>query len=185
MRPTINVLHVICDVLKYFGDGSFSLKTCHSRKSTDVNNKINDGWIPFSCFDFIVHAGSLSHCHGLLGHLNRTEPLLMLLVTPAFLLWQVKMFLSIVTVRIMFFTIANTGRVLRTNLCNQKNTLQALQYSVSKKPAKISSHVLISISLSLSLSQHHPPQSMQHSAFPGHTMLLLWVNFPSNLKQKQ
>ena len=33
---------------------------------------------------------SFSHCHGLLGHLNRTEPLLML--TPVlFLLWQVKM----------------------------------------------------------------------------------------------
>ncbi len=32
------------------------------------------------------------HCHGLLGHLNRTEPSLMLLVTPVlFLLWQVKM----------------------------------------------------------------------------------------------
>ena len=30
----------------------------------------------------IAHAGSVSHCHGLQGHLNRAEPLLMLLVTP-------------------------------------------------------------------------------------------------------
>lgn len=30
----------------------------------------------------IVHAGSLSHCHDLLGHLKRMESLLMLLVTP-------------------------------------------------------------------------------------------------------
>ena len=31
-----------------------------------------------------VHAGSLSHCHGLLEHLNQTEPSLMLLVTSVF-----------------------------------------------------------------------------------------------------
>lgn len=40
----------------------------------------------------IVHAGSLSHCHGLQGHLNRVEPLFMSIVTSApFWLWQVKM----------------------------------------------------------------------------------------------
>lgn len=34
----------------------------------------------------------LSHCHGSLGHLNRIEPSLLLLVTPAlFLRCQVKM----------------------------------------------------------------------------------------------
>ena len=41
----------------------------------------------------LVHAGSLAHCQGLLGHLKRTKPLLMLLVTPLlFQLWQVQMF---------------------------------------------------------------------------------------------
>ncbi len=70
--------------------------TCHRRKNTGVNNKINDGWIPFSCSSFqghgVVHAGSLSHCNGLFEHWNRTNPSLMLLVTPElFLLWQVKM----------------------------------------------------------------------------------------------
>lgn len=36
----------------------------------------------------VVHVGSLSHRHGLLGHLDRTEPLLLLLVTPVlFPLW--------------------------------------------------------------------------------------------------
>ena len=40
----------------------------------------------------IVRAGSRSRCHGFLGHLNQTEPLLMLLVTPGFsLLWRLKM----------------------------------------------------------------------------------------------
>lgn len=28
--------------------------TCHRRKSSGVNNQINDGWIPFSCFSFSV-----------------------------------------------------------------------------------------------------------------------------------
>lgn len=36
----------------------------------------------------ILHAGSLSHCQELLGHLNRTEQQLMLLVTPV--LWLVQ-----------------------------------------------------------------------------------------------
>lgn len=40
----------------------------------------------------IVHAGPLSPCHDLLGHLNITELSFMSLATPAlFLLWQVKM----------------------------------------------------------------------------------------------
>ncbi len=34
----------------------------------------------------IIHAGP--HCHGLLGHLNRTQPLLMLLITPVLFLLQ-------------------------------------------------------------------------------------------------
>ncbi len=51
-------------------------------KVTGVNNEMNDGWSPFR---------SLSHCHGLLGHLNRLEPSLTLLLTPVlFLLCQVK-----------------------------------------------------------------------------------------------
>lgn len=32
----------------------------------------------------IVQNGSLSHCNSLLGHLNRREPSLILLLTPAF-----------------------------------------------------------------------------------------------------
>lgn len=50
--------------------------TLQSGKSRGVNNTINDGLV-------IVHAGSLSHCRGLRGHSDRTEPSLMLLVTPA------------------------------------------------------------------------------------------------------
>ena len=50
--------------------------TWHSMKTTGVNNKrMIQG-------PGIAHAGSVSHCHGLRGHLNRAEPLLMLLVTP-------------------------------------------------------------------------------------------------------
>ncbi len=64
--------------------------TSHSRRSTGVNNKINDGWVPFSCFSFMCAcwlAVSLSWLSG-----DRKEPSLMLLVTSVlFLLWQVKM----------------------------------------------------------------------------------------------
>lgn len=52
--------------------------------------KMSDGWHWFQgpC---TWHAGSLSHCRGVLGHFNITEPSLMLLVTPLlFLLQQVK-----------------------------------------------------------------------------------------------
>lgn len=64
----------------------------HCRKSKGVNNKTNDGWITFICIDFRVLVFCfLAHCHSLLGHLNRTEPSLMLLSTPMlFLLWQVQ-----------------------------------------------------------------------------------------------
>lgn len=34
----------------------------------------------------VVNAGLLSHCHGILGHFNITEPLLTLLVIPVFFL---------------------------------------------------------------------------------------------------
>lgn len=40
----------------------------------------------------IVHDGSLSHCHGLLAALNRTQPKLIWLEMPVIsLIWQVKM----------------------------------------------------------------------------------------------
>ncbi len=56
-----------------------NILTCHSRKSTGVNNKINDGWIPFSCFSVrVLVLCMLAHCH------TRTEPSLMLFVTQAF-----------------------------------------------------------------------------------------------------
>ncbi len=43
-----------------------------------MNNKIN-GWIPFISFSDLVLC-ILAHCHGLMGHLNRAETLLMLFV---------------------------------------------------------------------------------------------------------
>lgn len=53
-------------------------------KNTGVNNELNDGWIPCSCFRFqglsIVSnslADSLLHGHGLRRYLNRTEPSLL------------------------------------------------------------------------------------------------------------
>ena len=59
------------------------------RHVTGVNNKTNDGWFPLAVQ--VSCPGSLSNCHGLLGHLNRKELLLMLLITSRFfLLWQVK-----------------------------------------------------------------------------------------------
>ncbi len=58
-----------------------------SQEATGVKYKMNDGWIPFSCFSFDALAlCMLAHCHGLLGHLNRTEPLLIFLVTPVLFL---------------------------------------------------------------------------------------------------
>lgn len=60
--------------------------TCH-RESTGVNNDFNNGFQGPG----IEQAASLSHCNGLLGHLNLTEPLKMLLVTPVPSLWQVKL----------------------------------------------------------------------------------------------
>ncbi len=64
--------------------------TFHRRKSTCVN--YFSLFFTFSCFSFsVLVLCRLSHCHGLLGHLNKTEPSLMLLVTPVFfLLRQVK-----------------------------------------------------------------------------------------------
>lgn len=47
-----------------------------------------DCWIASSCLS-IVHAGSLSQCHGLPRHLNR--PLMLLVTLALFLAWQVKM----------------------------------------------------------------------------------------------
>lgn len=51
-----------------------------------VNNLINKSvkLLHFQGPD-IEHAGSLPHCHGLLGHMNMTEPSLMLLVAVLFL----------------------------------------------------------------------------------------------------
>ena len=40
---------------------------------------INDSWIPFI-------SGMLAHCHGLVGHWNRTEPMLIILLTAVLLL---------------------------------------------------------------------------------------------------
>lgn len=59
--------------------------TCHSRKGKGVNNKINDFMSFIQLLPFqgpgVTHAGSLSRYHGLLGHIKRTEPPLMSLVT--------------------------------------------------------------------------------------------------------
>lgn len=47
-----------------------------------VNNKMNKGWISFSCFSFtVLLLLILAHCHSLLRDLHKTEPLLMLVVT--------------------------------------------------------------------------------------------------------
>lgn len=56
-------------------------------KSMGVKND-TDGGISFRVLVLCM----LTHCHTLLGNLNRTEPLVMLLVTPLFfLLCQLKM----------------------------------------------------------------------------------------------
>ena len=45
----------------FFTEDSF---TCGSRKSTGVNNEINNGWITFSCFSFrVLILCLLAHCH--------------------------------------------------------------------------------------------------------------------------
>lgn len=67
----------------------------HAQKQKHrCNNKMNHGWISTELLWFqgpgVVQAGSLSHGHGLLGHLNMREPWLLLLVTPV-LFRQVKM----------------------------------------------------------------------------------------------
>lgn len=94
------VVHKFClktkSALKKITHRPFSRQTCHSGKWRGVNNKMTDGWIPFICVGFrfliFLQAGSLSHCHVLLGHLKWKEPLLMLSVTPVlFLLWHVMM----------------------------------------------------------------------------------------------
>ncbi len=78
----------ICQFSVYFfltiPNSFFKKKTfCPSRKSTVIikiiNNKLNDGWIPFNWFSFRVLYCSC--CHSVLGRLNRTEPSLVLLVT--------------------------------------------------------------------------------------------------------
>lgn len=64
--------------------------TCHIKNSTGLNNKklqydlVSGSWYCSSWF-------TITH-YNLMGHLNRTEPSLMLLVTPILLLlWQVTM----------------------------------------------------------------------------------------------
>lgn len=53
-------------------------------KRTDVHNRINNGWISFGCLLtgcwYCVWGVFVSYCHGLLGDLNSTDPLLMSLV---------------------------------------------------------------------------------------------------------
>lgn len=59
--------------------------TCHSKKSTVnvyVNNKMNDDGIPFSYLYFRVLVLCMpAHCDCLWAY-NRTEPLIVLIVTP-------------------------------------------------------------------------------------------------------
>lgn len=57
--------------------------TCCSRKRTGGNKKLQ---LKYSETGFqgpgFVHTYSLSHCHGVLRHLTKTEPFLMLSQTP-------------------------------------------------------------------------------------------------------
>lgn len=50
-----------CEQQAFFTDG---ILTCNSKKSAGVNNKINGGWVTFSCSGLRVLV-SLWHCHGL------------------------------------------------------------------------------------------------------------------------
>lgn len=44
--------------------------------------------VEFNLAACIMHSGSLSHYHGFMGHLNRTEPPFMSLVTSVFFILQ-------------------------------------------------------------------------------------------------
>ncbi len=46
----IGAIFILCTIRLF----QKNMLTCCSRKSTGVNNKMNDGWIPFSCFCFRV-----------------------------------------------------------------------------------------------------------------------------------
>ncbi len=78
---------IFCDVDRM---GLFHVFTEGIFTGSGAINKITDGWIPFSCFSLrVLLLCMLAHCHGLLGHLNRSEPSLMF--TPVLSLrWQVK-----------------------------------------------------------------------------------------------
>ncbi len=67
---------------------TYNMSACHSRKSTSVNNKMAE-------FHLAASVSGSCYCAcwftvvTLLGHLNRAEPSLMLLVTPSVLfLWK-------------------------------------------------------------------------------------------------
>lgn len=80
------------DVIYVWNNTSFScslifFNRCFSQhlafSNTGVVHNINDGCVPFSYSSArILLLYMLAHCDGLLGHLNRTESLLMLLVSP-------------------------------------------------------------------------------------------------------
>lgn len=75
---SVSVLTIHCNSFFFHGRHL----TSHSRVGTGINNKSMMVEFPLPCLCFGVPVlCMLAHCHNLFGHLNRAEPLLMLLVT--------------------------------------------------------------------------------------------------------